>query len=238
MKQYKSLLFDLDDTILRCGKYYHACKNEFIQYQHARTGISPHIIEKILDGIDIACTELEGGFLKERFPRSFAAVSSVLDTILGRMVDQNAKNTSYQIGNSVFDAPYELINGAYETLKLYKDAGYRMFLYTKGDEKIQRRKLDKNGLYAIFNDEKDIHIVPKKNSEYVIEHILEANGLDKNETILIGDSLKDDIGSAGGSGIDSVLINADKPVWYLDVGMYVPTHVRNSIKDLPTIIPV
>ncbi|MBW3545429.1 MAG: HAD family hydrolase [Bacteroidetes bacterium] len=233
---YTNLIFDLDDTIIRCGIYYQNCKDEFIRVAHERTGISKDIITNILSGIDIASTGFENAFGKERFPRGFSATSVALDVIAGRKIDEDAAIHAYHIGESVFYAQYEPFQGVKDVLREYKYAGYKMFLLTKGVQSVQQFKIEKHGLKEFF-DRSDTLVVPKKTPDN-IETIIRDKSLNKDETIMIGDSARDDIGSAIGAGIDSVLIKSNKPTWAYENTDNQPTFVLDSVTELPSIIPI
>lgn len=138
-----NLIFDMDDTLCECSPYYAKCKKAFIVQAHERTNIPSDVIKQILSGIDVACTSLPSGFGKERYPRSFAAASSVLDIIRGLPVDSQAAEQSYLLGDSVFNEPYPLFDGVLDTLQRLKQSGYRLFLYTKGDYEMQWKKITK-----------------------------------------------------------------------------------------------
>lgn len=199
---YRNLIFDLDDTILTCSKYYEECKDKFVAEAVKRTGVKQEVVEKILGGVDLACMGLDDGFGKERFPRSFAATSAVLDIIRGKPVDEIACDRAFVIGDSVFRAEYPIIEGAEEVLEEYKAKGYNLFLYTKGDYGVQQRKIDIHRLDRFF-DMENTYIVGKKGGEQ-IQKIIDDHNLIKEETVLIGDSMRDDIRSANEVGIDSV----------------------------------
>ncbi len=233
---YKNLIFDMDDTILKCGLYYQNCKDEFIRYSHARTGIDEGIITQILNSIDIASTGFADGFSTHRLPRSFAAASSALDIITGHPVDEQAASKCYYIAESVFFAQYDPFPGAIETLREYKVAGYRMFLLTKGDHIVQWFKINKHGLGEFF-DRSVVNIVDKKTHSN-IDNIIAANRLEKDETVMIGDSVRDDISSAEGAGIDSVLIACDKPTWGYENTDHIPTYTIGNLDELRKIIPI
>lgn len=233
---YKNLIFDMDDTLLLCGKYYIECREEFGRFQFERVGIDPKIVDKMFNDFDLACTQLPNAFNKERYPRSFAAISAALDIVLGNAPDEEAAHRSYVIGYSVFDAPYELFPGVKEMLAEYKANGKRLFMCTKGDVSVQTRKINIHKFHDIFEPD-HIYIVPKKDGK-VFEQIMADHHLDPSETIMIGDSLKDDIGGAHAAGIVAVHVaDPNKPVWAYDDGKNTPEWRITNITDLSTIIP-
>jgi len=233
--KYKNLIFDLDDTILICSEYYHKCRDTFAAEATARTGISPEVVDKMLTGIDVACMGLDNGFGKERFPRSFAACSIALDIICDKTPDIEAAQRAFVIGDSVFWEDYPIINGAAEILQTYKDAGYNLFLYTKGDYAVQQRKIDINKLNRFFDADK-VYIVGKKGG-FQIDRIVADHNLIKDETVMIGDSIRDDIRSANEAGIDCVYVWADgRRQWDKEsINKFKPNCIITSIKVLPLI---
>lgn len=237
MSTYQNLIFDLDDTLLLCGKYYMDVRNEFKLYQEKRTGVPADIVDKMLNDFDLSCTKLPNAFNRERYPRSFAAISAALDIVNGNAPCPESAHHSFDIGNSVFTADYIMFKGVRDLLVKYKMAGFRLFLCTKGDTAVQQYKIDKHNLQDIF-PVGQIYIVPKKTGE-VVTAIMLDHQLDPTKTIFIGDSLKDDVGSAHAAGIHAVHIgHPEKPVWAYDDGKNVPEFCLESVTELPTAIPL
>jgi putative hydrolase of the HAD superfamily len=225
----------MDDTLSECSPFYAQCKENFVKFSTERTGIQKDVISKILDGIDVACTNLPTGFGKERFPRSFAAASAALDIIQGNPVNELAAEQSYMIGEEVFSADYPLYKGVVKMLTRYKAGGHQLFLCTKGDYTIQHSKIVLNGLDKIF-DPGCIYIVPKKNG-LAIERILLDHQLDPTDTVMIGDSIRDDIGAAHEAGILGIWVeNQNKRVWAYEDKNHTPDHIIPMVTDLPHVI--
>jgi putative hydrolase of the HAD superfamily len=234
----KNLVLDLDDTIIHCGIYYDECRKKFVNATKHRTGLPERLINDVLLSIDKSSATLPDGFDKERFPRSFEAASVALDVIAGLAVDTDAGEDAYYIGASVFHSDFELIEGSYKTLQLYKNAGFEMFLLTKGPDDVQQRKIDKHRLTDIFSPD-HIYIDIYKTKDH-FERILTDHQLNKNETVMIGDSLKDDIKSAYEAGVRGIFIRDPNRVmsWDTDT-IVVPSYdVIKSITELPNLIPL
>lgn len=220
-----------------CGRFYVETLENFSNYQAERLGIDASIARKMVDAIDLVCTNFKDGFNRERFPRSFSAASVALDISLGQQPDAHAANRSFEIGNAVFDAPYDLYPGVREMLEGYRHSGYNLFLYTKGDHSVQQDKIDRNQLLDIFAEE-DIFIVGKKSGE-ILSSYLNRFDLEYSETVVIGDSLRDDVGSAIDLGLASVWVSGNhQSKWAYESVERVPTFSINSILDLPRIIPI
>lgn len=235
MPRFPNLIFDMDDTLSECSPLYAKCKDDFAEFSYGRTGIAKDIIINILNGIDVACTNLPQGFGKERFPRSFAATSAALDLIRGKEVDDRAAEQSYMIGEEVFVADYPLYDGVLNMLKRYKSGGHNLFLCTKGDFYVQNRKIELNELDTIF-DRANIYIVPKKDG-LAIERILLDHQLDPTETVIIGDSIRDDIGAGHEAGIKTIWINNESKVaWAYEDRNHTPDYIIKKVTDLPSLI--
>ena len=102
------------------------------------------------------------------------------------------------------DKPVNLIGGVVESLEaLHKN--YRLLLISKGDLVEQGRKLEKSGLKSYFDA---IEIVSHKDKT-VYEELLKRNRVDRNEFVMVGNSLKSDILPALEAGAYAVYIPYD-----------------------------
>jgi FMN phosphatase YigB (HAD superfamily) len=231
-----NLVFDLDNTLCNCSVFYKQKQNEFARYQAQRTGHTEDFCLELLRKIDVTFTATPEGFSKHRFPRAFAATSSTLDIMMGNSIDEPAAQHSWYIGDSVFNEPYELFDGVRDMLEQYKAGGYRLFLLTKGDYDVQISKVINNKLDVIFDRDK-IYVVPKKTSTELAQ-ILYDHNLIVDETVMIGDSMRDDIGSAQALGVDSILVEDATGTWdYETITVTASRKIKHTI-ELPEIIPV
>lgn len=223
----QNLLIDLDDTLISTSTHYIEKQTEFVKEVSERTRIPADICLQIFKDIDLASTKLDTGFSKTRFPRSMAATSAVLDIVRGYPVNDVAAQDAFRVGDSVFDAEYEFFNGVESCLEDLCQR-YNMYLWTKGDLDVQWNKILKNDLTRFF-PAKNIHIVQRKTPDDLFK-ILSDNFEDPHiaakESILIGDSLKDDIYSAKCIGMANVLIkHPDTQGW---------ASYNNSVSVTPT----
>lgn len=200
----KNIIFDLDDTLINCGAYYRTQQDKLAQYQHERTNLPIEFINKLRSDIDVNFTQTPGGFNRERFPRSFAATSMVLDIMLGNVVDEPAAYQSFELGDQVFEATYPIFNGVPGMLTTYMNAGYNLFLLTKGDFTVQTRKIEMNDLSNWFHRDR-MYIVPHKNPE-TLQRVLTDHALEVSQTVIIGDSIRDDIDVAYKVGCEAIWV--------------------------------
>ena len=226
-----ALIFDLDNTIVRCSEYYADAKSRFAMLVCEKTGISQDIALSVLDAIDLQSIRIDG-FGRSRFPKSFQAAAAAIDILVGKEPSKTRGRQAWVIGNSVFKAPYHLYSGALEALYAIKAMDYKMFLCTKGDAQVQARKIRINGLSKIF-PESHIYIDVIKNKDHFLK-IMKEHNLDPERTIAVGDSVKDDIGSAHRAGIKSILVSGQQvDSWAYENEENVPTVWIHNIKDLP-----
>lgn len=231
----KNLIFDLDDTLVDCGVYYKQQQDKFAKYQHERTGLSETLIKRLREDIDVTFTQTPDGFNRVRFPRSFAATSTVIDIMLGNDIDEVAAYQSFELGDEVFNAMYPLVNGVEETLTEYRDAGHRLFLLTKGDFNVQSRKIELNQLSRWFDKER-IYIVPQKKPE-AMQRVIADHNLNLNETAVIGDSLRDDIAVAQKVGVTDIWISGrHNSAWAYENTQVSPTYRVENVTELPTLV--
>lgn len=228
-----TLVFDMDGTLNRCGEYYKEVMEQFAAYKAERADVSKDFVLKLLGEIDLIATDLPDAFKRHRFPRSFMATSATVDVLLERNIDWNEADRAFQIGDSVFDAPYELYPTVWETLVELKKADWHLVLVTKGDFGVQWQKVTKNSLDFIFKRD-DIYVTLKKTPELMWE-IIEQQEIDVDSSYVIGDSLKDDIRVGMDVGMKTILVDSGK-WWEYDHHEIEPTHVITTLAQVPGIV--
>lgn len=226
-----NLIFDLDDTLADCSIFYKEQIERFAEFQHDRTGISPNLIMKLREGIDVTFTSTPDGFSRVRFPRSFAATSTAIDIMLGNDIDDVAAYQSFELGDEVFNATYPLFDGVDDLLQSLIADGHDLFLLTKGDYKVQQRKIELNKLHRWFSSDR-MYIVNQKTPD-ALKALMADHMLKASDTIVIGDSLRDDIHVANQLGIRSVWVSKSiDPKWSYENVQVVPTIHISQITEL------
>jgi len=90
----------------------------------------------------------------------------------------------------------------------YLKPNYGLHILTNGFNDVQGVKLDRSGLAPYFNKVITSESVgAKKPDPRIYEHALEQIGVDKNDTIMIGDNANTDIKGAREFGMDQVFFN-------------------------------
>ncbi|TLS53148.1 HAD family hydrolase [Paenibacillus antri] len=200
-----NLLFDLDDTLIHCNKYFDLVIDQFadlVETWFASHKLTKEEIKKKQLELDLAGIHVHG-FAAERFPESFAETYDHYSDLFGREPDPEERQRLLDLGYTVYDSEFELYPHVVDTLSRLRSEGHLISLYTGGVEKIQRAKVEKVNLGPFFEDR--IFVAQHKNAE-ALERILTTMGFDRSRTWMIGNSLRTDIAPAVACGIGAVYI--------------------------------
>ncbi|MCI3920347.1 HAD family hydrolase [Paenibacillus sp. TRM 82003] len=205
MAERLNLLFDLDDTLIHCNKYFDLVIDEYAEqletwfsgFRLTKDEIKKKQLEIDLAGIHIS------GFTKERFPESFVETYDYFAALYGREPDDRERDLLLKLGYTVYDSEFELYPNVVNTLADLQAEGHLLSLYTGGDETLQRSKVEKVNLSPFFEDR--IFVAVHKNSE-ALEGILTRMQFDRSRTWMTGNSLRTDIAPAVICGIGAMYI--------------------------------
>ncbi|MGQ1888973.1 YjjG family noncanonical pyrimidine nucleotidase [Thermophagus sp. OGC60D27] len=204
---YKHLFFDLDHTIWdfdanqaltlkKLFEKYHL-GNHFKDFDNFFQRYSP-INERLWRDYQygrISKKELKIG----RFYQTFRSVGvddfAMAERFSEDFVTNNSKETN-------------VIPHAFELLNYLQQKKYHLYIITNGFRETQYSKLEKSGLAPYFEKtfiSEDIGV--NKPNPAFFEYSLKNAKASKNESLVIGDSLENDIKGARNSGIDQVFFN-------------------------------
>lgn len=202
MKQYKHLIFDLDDTLLDFQdnernslkvifKKYNIPFDEksFNQYKSINRGFWSQIEQGTIEKEEA---------LTKRFEEFFALYGY---DVKGEIVEKEYQNC--------LTKGHKTIPKAMETLMELKNRGYKIFAGTNGIGKTQKQRLKDSKMVYLFDD---IFIseemgVEKPNSKFFEIIFDKYDFMKKEDTLMIGDSLASDIKGSNNFGIDCVWFN-------------------------------
>lgn len=213
MKQ--TLLFDLDDTLIHCNKYFHLILEQFsdlMEEWFQPLGIPKSEILRKHTEIDIAGVQVFG-FKSEHFPQSFVDTYRYFSQLTGRPSSPLEEERLWKLGMSVYELEVEPYPHMEETLEALAREGHDLHLYTGGDARVQQNKIDRLKLQRFFDDR--IYIRQHKNTE-AMEQIIKERGLDRSSTWMIGNSLRTDVMPALKCGIHSVYLQHENE-WQFNV---------------------
>lgn len=198
---YKILLFDLDDTLLDFGANEADSLNKLFQ-QNGYTFTDE--IFQIYNSVNKQLwTDYENGIivlddvLNSRFLETMLRLGIVVDGVEW----ENRYRELLSNGN-------QLIEGALDVCRRLS-ASHRLFVITNGVTETQIKRLKQSGLFEFFEDVFDSQSIgfQKPSREFFNYAISCIKDFNKQETLIIGDSLNTDIKGGLMSGIDTCWIN-------------------------------
>lgn len=196
----QTLIFDADDTLWECNKYFEDAIHRFIDFLHVE-----HLgREEIRDVLDTF--ERTNGYGARAFARS------MVDTYRALATENNPGDEAIieRLGLGILEQHMETIDGVAETLAALKPH-HSLFLFTKGEEQEQQLKISRSPLANEFA----AHIICDDKKPETYRDIVESFGLEPSDTWMIGNSLRSDIQPALAAGINAVYI-PNPHTWHME----------------------
>jgi putative hydrolase of the HAD superfamily len=203
----QTILFDLDDTLVHCNKYYDVVIEQFVDQMLTWFGayqLSVHEVKQKQLELDTGHIQLHG-FSMEHFPLSFVDAYLHYSHLFGRLPSEQETVFLTRLGKSVFECEIEPYPDMVETLTELQQDGHQLVLYTGGVEQVQWKKIKAMQLERFFADR--VFIRQHKNVS-ALEGILLTERYDRSKTWMIGNSLRTDVGPALELGIHSIHVTA------------------------------
>ncbi|PFR96720.1 HAD family hydrolase [Priestia megaterium] len=235
--QKQTLLFNLDDTLVHCNKYFRDTINAFVaQLQEWFENLTKEEIKQKQLEIDLKSIE-KYGLHSSRFPESLVATYLFFSEQNHQDIHEDRVERVKKIGQSVFEVPIEPLPNMYEVLDKLKEQGHDLYLHTGGDEENQGRKIVQLELAKYF--EKRVFISEQKDTS-ALKEILNQIKYDPKKTWMIGNSLKTDIRPAIEAGIHAIHVPSELEWSYNQVKIDVAPKGKlltvNSLVEVPEII--
>lgn len=205
---YQKIIFDLDNTILDFNDTEDKALKKIIEdYKLPYTKETVETYKEINHSL---WRKLEQGIITREalFSSRFALFLEEFGIqVDGKKVDDYF---SQNLGEG-----YKMMEHAHELLTLLKNNGYQLYAGTNGVSETQWKRLAGADLIPFFEEvfiSEEIGV--EKPDPQFFDHIFEKLNTDnRNEFLMIGDSLTSDIQGANNAGIDSVWFNfSGKPV--------------------------
>lgn len=233
----QNILFNLDDTLAYCNRYFNLVINEFadqmITWFHS---IPEEEIKQKQLQLDVAAIS-EHGLKSDRFPESFVGTYNYYCDITGREKNSDEIHYLRELGFKVFEIPVEPIPHMNETLERLKEEGHELYLHTGGDEANQRRKISQLELTTFF--EHRIFISEHKDTT-ALSDILKTIKADPQVTWMVGNSLRTDIVPALEMDIHAIYIPAETEWQYNIVEVNIEHSsdfiTVDSLQEVPDVI--
>jgi putative hydrolase of the HAD superfamily len=235
----QTILFDLDDTLVHCNKYFENVIDEFAELMvtwFADYALTAEDIKQKQLEIDLVGVNLHG-FMANRFPKSLVETYHWFSERYNRRTHQQEEDQLLQLGLTVYEFSAEPYPQMKETLESLSSSGHRLYLYTGGDLSIQMKKVHDTGLDAYF--ENRIFVTLHKNKEYM-ESLIQTQQFDRKHTWMIGNSVRTDVLPALHAGIHSIYIPAKQEWQYniveIDIAPKGAFYKLSSLREVPETI--
>jgi putative hydrolase of the HAD superfamily len=202
----QTILFDLDDTLIHCNKYFDIVLDRFgkiMMSWFSEYGVRETEVREMQLEIDLAGVHVHG-LKAERFPQSLAETYEHFSKKCGRPIHSGEIEQLLELGNSVYVHSIEPYPDMEQTLDQLTSSGHELFLYTGGDPSIQMRKVRDGNLERYF---KDVFIALHKTVDFM-DSLLTSQHFDRHRTWMIGNSLRTDVMPALEAGIHAIHIPA------------------------------
>ncbi len=129
----------------------------------------------------------------------------------------------------------EVVEGAHELMDYLRGKGYRMHICSNGFHEIQYKKLEASGLRDYFDNiilSEDAGA--NKPSPIYFDYAFKVSGARREDTLMIGDNIQNDIQGALNSGVNALLFNR----WGIDVteSAITPTYVVKTLEEIKNIL--
>jgi FMN phosphatase YigB (HAD superfamily) len=229
---YDNYIFDLDDTLILCGDYYTEVKEKFTNIKARELGVSENLCYNVVADIDVNATLMPGAFSTNRFAKALYVASITLDLLCDRDINYDEAKFMESLGDALFTRHYDLLPYVLDTLTSLKSRGKNLFILTKGNAEVQMNKITQNKINTVI-PLSNIKVVDMK-SPYILSSFIKDHDLSYKNTVIVGDSVKDDIGSANVIGFDSILVTKTiDPGWqkYENI-KYDSTYTVSNIREI------
>ena len=227
MKNYRTLFFDVDDTLLDFGAAEKsALRKLFEEQQISLTAEIEANYKRINQG-------LWRVFEKGEIDRDQVVNTrfSILFKEYGLEADGVLLEEKYR---SFLEEGHQLIDGALELIESMQDQ-YDLYIVTNGISKTQYKRLHASGLYPMFkgifvSEDTGFQKPMKEYFDYVFERIPHFS---VDQGLIIGDSLTADIKGGRLAGLDTCWMNPDMSANDTDIE---PTYQIQRLNELQHIL--
>lgn|SRR5487761_20485 len=226
----ETLIFDGDDTLWYTMPLYRAAKNRFYR-EMTKEGFRRTSVAKFFEDRDVKNVE-RLGFSTKRFETSMLETYSAFCRAQNKATDPMVATKIYEIASHVARGKPIVIKSAVSILTALR-RNYRLFLLTKGERAIQKRRISASGLAHFFER---VVIVPHK-SQTVLKTIVKKYKCPEKRTWVVGNSIKSDINPALNAGLRAIWIPYRTWAYEEDKEPHHEHLVKaSSLRDVPQIL--
>lgn len=232
----KTILFDLDNTLVRCMMYYNFIRKNLFLILSKESGMPMAEIESLFEEIESVRINKLDGFTRRAFIDSinllrveiYAKLRNENEELANKFYQSDVSFKLINFAASVYEAPYTAYDEVPEVLGKIRETGISMYVVTKGSFYGQSRKASMFG--EIFDG---LFVLPRKDVS-TWSGVVESMQLDRDATMVVGDSIKDDINPAIHNKLLAVRIDRHSTNWIGDPKVELMSEVKciSSLNEL------
>ncbi|MBC7235655.1 MAG: HAD family hydrolase [Chloroflexi bacterium] len=198
----RALLIDADDTLWENNIYYLRCTARFAELMGCY-GIPAEEVIATLDRTERG-TIMTLGYGPTSYRTSLGKTCVTLLRSRGLHADEGLIAEAQACADMLFDPPVEILPAVPETLRRLR-ASSLLVMVTKGEEQVQRAKIERSGLAPLFDR---VLILPEKDADTYRRLVCELR-LEPPRTWMVGNSPRSDINPAIEAGLNAIYIPHD-----------------------------
>ncbi len=177
-----TIAFDADDTLWHNERIFLSIKERYAAL--LAEFADRDFIERHLDETEVVNIQHFGYGVKGF---TLSMIETACELTGGRITGDKIREI-VDFAKQMLASPIEVLDGVRETIETLA-ARYRLMMITKGDLLDQEAKLARSGLGDFFDS---FEIVPRKDAK-VYRYILRRHGIDPEQFVMVGNSLKSDV---------------------------------------------
>lgn len=207
------VIFDLDDTLVDTSDVYFRARAEFIgKLVHLK--IEREIIVDLFEHVDTDHIQ-RLGLNPDRYLKTMEATYRQLAAQQGVSPEEDVLHSIQRCGEMIRTVLPEPIEGARELLAWAADH-FVLALVTRGEEQLQRRKIDRLGFTRYFQC---VKVVEGKDCAALLD-VLASTDFENSKTWVVGDSIRSDINPGIEAGLRCILYHYrhDQYQWTQEYG--------------------
>lgn len=210
----KAIIFDKDGTLMDFDSFWVTVSRYAIADIFNKTGCTNGEIEQVLESLDVkgGVADINGILAQDPFPVMGRAINRCLEKYGVILSDEEATKLTVEayhknIDNGIVSPACKDLA---EVMKRLKSIGVILAVATTDDPYDTELCLKKLGVFEYFDEiYTDDGKLPPKPDPYCIDALCKKYGFDKNEVVMVGDTLND-VRFADNGGIDVIGVAKNK----------------------------
>ena len=194
----KAVIFDFDDTLVVTTERFDAVRSSFCRLME-ELGLALPDLAGLVDRLDVENVKRAGYFAASCFPDALCQAYRHCCREKGRTPQEEHLRQLAEMGWAVYREPPALLDDAHQLLETLQ-RHYPLVLLTKGEQDLQRRRIEESGLEPYFAE---TFIVGDKNDR-LFKQLVKTLNLRPGDSWSVGNSIRSDINPALAAGMQAV----------------------------------